>query len=262
MKKNILIAVSAIAILLGLAAYFFWPAQQPKPEPVQVQAPPPPPPVPRQIVEVAPSEPPLPALNDSDHFTLDALTALIANPSLMKLLHPELIIRHIVATVDNLPRKQAPMRVMPLKPVPGHFTTTGKNGQLAIAKKNAARYTPYVQLAKMVDAKQLITLYLRLYPLFQEAYQDLGYPDKYFNDRLIVALDDLLATPNVREPIKLVQPHVLYLFADPDLENRSIGQRILMRIGNQNAALIKTKLGEIRQELMLHMHEEEMMSAK
>jgi len=36
---------------------------------------------------------------------------------------------------------------------------------------------------------------------------------------------------------------------DPELESRSAGQKILLRIGNDNAARIKAKLREIRTEL-------------
>jgi hypothetical protein len=42
---------------------------------------------------------------------------------------------------------------------------------------------------------------------------------------------------------------VLHLYADPDLESRSAGQKILMRIGAENAVRIKAKLREIRGEI-------------
>ena len=179
----------------------------------------------------------------------------------MKFFHTERIIHNIVATIDNLPRRRAPMSVMPVERAPGKFITAGKEDNLTISPKNAARYTPYVKIAEAIDAKKLVELYVRLYPLFQQAYEELGYPKKYFNDRLIVALDDLLAAPDIKEPVRLVQPSVYYLFADPDLEGRSIGQRILMRIGSKNEAIIKGKLREIKQELTLHVHEKKVESA-
>ena len=260
MKKNTLIAVAAVVILGGLAAYFLWQPSPPKPEPVQVQAPPPPPPPPpkpevRQVIEAPPAPPPLPALADSDSFMLDALAGLVGNKSLMKLFRTGRIIHNIVATIDNLPRMRAPMSVMPVERAPGMFVTAGTENDLTISPKNAARYAPYVRIAEAINARKLVEVYVRLYPLFQQAYEDLGYPKKYFNDRLIEALDNLLDAPAIKEPVKLVQPHVLYQFADPDLEGRSIGQRILMRTGSRNEAIIKAKLREIKQELMLHMHE-------
>jgi hypothetical protein len=36
-----------------------------------------------------------------------------------------------------------------------------------------------------VDTRKAVALYVDLYPLFQGAYAELGYPNRYFNDRLI-----------------------------------------------------------------------------
>ncbi|WP_435628510.1 DUF3014 domain-containing protein [Candidatus Ferrigenium straubiae] len=267
MKKNTAVAiiVAAVVIVGGIAAYFlFKPAPPPPPPPMQVQAPPPPPPKPevRQVIEAPPVPPPLPTLGESDKFVLDALAGLVGNKSLMKVFRTDRIIRNIVATIDNLPQRRAPMNVMPIERAEGWLVTEGKENGLTISPKNAARYAPYMKVAEAIDAKKLVGLYVRLYPLFQEAYEELGYPKKYFNDRLIVAIDDLLAAPNIKEPVALIQPSVYYKYADPDLEARSIGQRILMRIGSKNEAIMKAKLREIREELKLHMRERRMEKGK
>ena len=62
-------------------------------------------------------------------------------------------------------------------------------------------------------------------------------------------IDHLLATPVVKGPIRLVRPHVLYKYADSDLETLSAGRKVLIRIGPANAKRVKTKLREIRQIL-------------
>jgi len=56
----------------------------------------------------------------------------------------------------------------------------------------------------------------------------------------------LLATPQPAEPIELLRPNVMYTFADPALESLSAGQKILIRMGPDNAAAIKIKLKELR----------------
>jgi hypothetical protein len=265
MKKSVLVA-SIIVILGGsIAAYFYWQNSQSKPEPELVQTPSPPAIVPtpevQQVIEVPEASPPLPVLADSDNFMLDALAELIGNKSLMKLFHTERIIHNIVATIDNLPRSRAPMSVMPVEQAPGKFITAGLDDDLTISLNNAARYSAYVKISEAINAKKLVEVYARLYPLFQQAYEELGYPKKYFNDRLIQTLDNLLDTPVIKEPIKLVQTSVFYQFSDPDLEERSIGQRILMRIGSKNEERVKAKLREIKQELKLHMHEKKLVNA-
>jgi hypothetical protein len=111
-----------------------------------------------------------------------------------------------------------------------------------------------VTIAEVTNAKKLVTLYIRLYPLFQQSYEELGYHNSYFNDRLIETIDDLLETPDIKDPIKLIQPKYFYLFADTDLEELSVGQKIMLRLGNINTRLIKTRLNEIKQELVQNMN--------
>ncbi|MEO6352864.1 MAG: DUF3014 domain-containing protein [Burkholderiaceae bacterium] len=192
----------------------------------------------------------LPALTASDPAIWDALIALFGQTPVQQLFHPQEIVRRIVVTVDNLPRQSAAARLLPIKPVDGKFRTAGQAENLAIAPENAARYTRYVDLAEMTDAGKFVALYVRYYPLFQRAYQDLGYPNGYFNDRLVAVIDHLLAAPEVDAPVALVQPHVLYELADPGLQTRSAGHKILVRMGSKNAARIKAKLREIRAALV------------
>ena len=154
--------------------------------------------------------------------------------------------RRSVATVDNLPRKSVAAQVMVVRPVPGSFLTANTDGKLMIGRDNAARYTPYVRLVQAVDTKTLVALYVRFYPWFQQAYQDLGYPSGYFNDRLIDVIDNVLATPEMSAPVELIQPHVLYQFENPDLEALSAGQKMMLRMGSENASRIRVKLRELR----------------
>jgi DUF3014 family protein len=269
MKKPILITIALLLLLGGgVAAYLYLQDERPLLESTEVKeveqpamTPEPPEPVARQVLETPTENPELPQLESSDSLMASALENLLENKALMRIFINDQLIRNIVVTIDSLPRKQASMKIMPIKKAPGQFLTIESEGQKVISPNNKARYSQYVSFAEAVDPKQLVTLYRQLYPLFQKAYEELGYPDTYFNDRMMVTLDNLLATPDVNEPIPLIRPKFFYLYADPNLESRSIGQRILMRIGSNHAALIKSKLGFIKQELMLHMHEEKLTDA-
>jgi hypothetical protein len=77
--------------------------------------------------------------------------------------------------------------------------------------------------------------------LFQQAYENLGHPPEYFNDRLIEVIDHLLATPELPDPIPLARPNVQFEFADPNLEARSAGQKVLLRMGHENALASQRK---------------------
>ncbi len=59
-------------------------------------------------------------------------------------------------------------------------------------------------------------------------------------------IDLLLATPRSPGTIALVRPNVMYTFADPALEALPAGQKLLIRMGPENAAAIEAKLTELR----------------
>ena len=184
---------------------------------------------------------PLPALDASDAAVLAALGAL-AGDGLTALMNPEHVIQRIVATIDSLPRQKIASDALPVRGASGTFAATHD----AIDAKNYARYGAYAAIAKSMDADKVVAWYVHYYPLFQQAYRELGYPDGYFNDRLVVVIDHLLATPDLPEAPALTQSKVMYEYADPALESRSAGQKLLLRSGPENEAAIKAKLRQIR----------------
>jgi hypothetical protein len=192
----------------------------------------------------------LPAINASDQLVHDSLAGLIGARPIEQFLVPENIVRHIVATIDNLPRKKVAVEVRPVKATPGAAIVTTQGDMTTLSEQNYARYGAFVRVVKSIDPKNFADVYFRLYPLFQHAYEDLGYPDKYFNDRLVEAIDDMLRAPTPEGPIPLVQPKVFYELADADLEERSAGQKLLIRMGPANARIIKEKLRALRAEVV------------
>ena len=192
---------------------------------------------------------PLRTLGESDAIVRETLSGMPGANAFERFFYPQNIVRRFVATVDNLPRKSVAPQVNLVKPLPGALLAASADGNLSISGDNAARYTPYVRFVQSVDTKTLVAVYVRFYPWFQQAYQDLGYPSGYFNDRLIDVIDNLLAAPVPSTPVALVQPHVLFEFANPDLEALSAGQKIMVRVGGENASQIKIKLREVRHVL-------------
>ena len=195
---------------------------------------------------------PTPPLDQSDQSFHSAVTALPGAQAAEKLLVPDNIIRNIVVTVDNLSKKKVAPDKRPLKATGGQFITRGTGDQLTISPDNYARYQPFIEVVKTVDTDQLVQLYYHFYPLFQTAFDDLGYQDAYFNDRVVGLIDHLLATPDVTGPVALVQPNVMYLYADPSLEALSAGQKTLIRMGPKNEALIKDRLKDLKAKLLAH----------
>jgi Protein of unknown function (DUF3014) len=197
---------------------------------------------------------PLPALEASDGPLHDATSDLIGKRAFDALFKPEQLVRHFVVTIDNLSRKKVAMESRPTKPIPGNFLAKGDEQRAVLDPANYQRYSALMQVVQMVDVNQLAMLYLRFYPLFQQEYQNQGYPNGYFNDRMVATIDNLLATPDISGDIQLIRPNVMYQFADPNLEDLSAGQKALLRMGSQNAAIVKGKLRELRAQIASASH--------
>jgi hypothetical protein len=251
-RRNWLSYTLPVVVVAGLAValYFGRKTREVVPEPqAQTEVPRPAAPKVNNVIDPPPDpEEPLPTLQASDPSMLEAITQLFGD-KLDSFIVPTDVIRHIVVTIDNLPRKKAAVQLWPLKPTGGNLVTRESGGELTLADNNYARYEPLMKLVKASNVRQLASIYKRFYPLFQQAYVDLGYPDGYFNNRMVEVIDHLLQTPELAEPVKLTQPSVYFEFADAALEQRSAGQKLLIRLGNSNAAAVKFKLRELRREI-------------
>jgi hypothetical protein len=267
-----------IVILLGLAAWYFLSSR----EPVVEEAPPPvmavqeeePAPAPEPVEETVveeqvpveepiPEEPPLPDLADSDPAALEALTGMVGPEPVARYVAQEAVISRFVATVDALSGRQVPPVIQSVQGPGGEFQATADEQpeaimldevgdpipQYVVDPVNYQRYTPYVEMLEAVDAQQAVADFRSNKPLFEEAFAQLGYKDGDFEQRLRAVIDELLATPEVSPPVRLIKPEAYYLFADKDLESLSAGQKILIRMGPENAARVKSKLTEIRAAL-------------
>ncbi|GAA6141907.1 DUF3014 domain-containing protein [Hydrogenophaga sp. 5NK40-0174] len=204
-------------------------------------------------------EEPLPALQDSDARVKQVIGTMLSKRDMLTFLQLDGFVRKVVATVDNMGRKHAPPTVWPVIPTPKKFMTAkGDDGTEVIAPANSDRYTPFVGVVESVDTAQAAAAYRSLYPLFQQAYEDLGYPGKYFNDRLVTVLDQMIATPIPSEPLQVslvevkgsvpsLRPWVRYEFVDPAYADLSAGQKMLLRSGADNQKRLQAKLKAFRQ---------------
>jgi hypothetical protein len=246
-----------VVVVVAAALYFFQrqdphlPPEEPVVERQPIDPPPAPPAILHPVPEPAPTEreEPLPTLDESDPLLRERLSSLFGEKAFRDLFLPDHIVRRIVVTVDNLDREQLPQKFLPVRNPAGSFVAAGGGPTFTISPDNYRRYTPYVRLAETVDTGLLVRTYRYFYPLFQQAYVNLGYPTGYFNDRLIEILEHLLQTPEISEP-QLLQPKIFYTFADPQLESLSAGQKLLLRSGPDNAARVKNQLRALHQQLI------------
>ncbi len=250
-------------VLAGAAAWWWWRQPTPPIATVPVEAPAPQAAVPPPAASAAVSEIEHPIETPAESGAADPRTALVdlfGARAALSMFHLDDFPRRLAATVDNLGRSSAPSRIWPVVSPSGRFMVErGGDGEV-IAADNSLRYAPFVLMVESVDAAHLAATYRRLYPPLQQAYEDLGYPGRYFNDRVVAVIDVLLATPAIdaRPKVHLPpidpsvhpeRPWVLYQFDDPALESLTAGQKMLLRMGPENERRLKAKLVEFRRLL-------------
>jgi hypothetical protein len=213
-------------------------------------------PVDALAVASAPAEPPVPPAAGGDAL-LDSLSHLLGREALLRFVNTDAFVRRVVATVDNLARDQAPSRLWPVVPAPGRLEVETRDGQTFLAASNAARHEPIVRFAEGVDLRAAAAWYVRHYARFQSAYEELGFPGRYFNDRMVAVVDHLLATPepagpvalrlpDVQGPVQPARPWVMYEYADPALQRLSAGQKLLLRLSDGQRVRVKQLLAQWR----------------
>lgn len=265
--------IGVAVLAAALAAGFFWwrsatPPAAPAPAPeVAVAVPPTPSPSAVEPAVRYPIDTPLAASAAQGETAVQstepasrfktALNELLGPPAVLQWVQLDDFARRVVATVDNLARAQAASQLWPVNPTPGRFSPGETPQGQVITPTNHARYAAFVSLVESVDSTRAVAMYRGLYPLFQSAYEDLGFPGRHFNDRLVDVIDHLLSTPEPSEPlaVQLVEvkgsvpstrPWVRYEFSDPEHEARSAGQKILLRMGVDQQRQLKAKLAELR----------------
>jgi hypothetical protein len=189
-----------------------------------------------------------------------ATADLFGNKAVSAMFQVDGLAHRIVATADALGRDHASPRLWPVNPTAGKFLVDIQGNTATVSADNDLRYTPYVLLLETVDLRQVVAVYARFYPQIQQAYEDLGFPGRYFNDRLVAVIDQMLVTPDIstplpvhlptaNSPVQASRPWLLYEFDDPALQSLTAGQRILLRTGPVNERRIKAKLRELRRLL-------------
>lgn len=217
-------------------------------------------PAPVYLLEPEPNAPKLPPLAQADPVVNSALARWLGKGNTFAFVQNDRFVRRFVATVDSLPRAQTPARIWPVNPTRSRFQVSDARADTAlITPANAARYQPMVQFVRSINVKQAARQYRMYYPLFQQAYEEMGYPGWYFNDRLIAVIDHLLQAPEPAEvEVRLLhvkgkhrpnQPWTRYEFADPELEKLSSGHKILVRMGPENARALKEQMRLFRDQI-------------
>lgn len=235
--------------IIGLAVYYFlrpFPQSSPSPQP-EISAP-----ITSQSEKVLPKEketgealpPPLVALKDSDAFVEKFAKDLSTHPRWAEWLKMKDLIRKVTAAIDNISQGKSPRAHLTFLDPKKPFLVKKSDGKHSIHPQGYFRYNMVAEIIHSLDIGATIKIYQHLKPLFQEAYRDLGYPSKDFQNTLIRAVVELLDVPIVEGEIDLEEGIGIYTFLEEELEDLSDAQKHLLRMGPDNVRKIQRKLFE------------------
>ncbi len=237
---RIVIAVVVAAVLsAALTAWFLRPEPPPPPppeaEPVAAVEEPPP---------VAPL-PPLPPLDVSDRFVRDLLAALTQHPDALAWLLGDGLIRTIVIAVENIAEGVSPRRSLAgLAPLEPFRVLEQPEGPIA-SPASFARFDGVTAAMAEADSDALAAAILRLQPLLDEAYAEIGRPERNFVQALLAALDRLVSVPVPEAPIRLREVTLRYEYASPELERLDDASKHLLRFGPTNQRSVQNSLAHL-----------------
>jgi hypothetical protein len=193
----------------------------------------------------------LPPLDQSDDFTRQMLKGLSPHGKVGDWLKSKNIIRIMTAAIDNIAAGKSPRAHLGFLFQGQIFPLSEKGGKIYLDPKGYERYDLLADAFVSLNTGRTVQAYEKAKPLFQEAYRDLGYPQKDFHATLIQAIGKILEAPTVETEILLKEEGkgVNYLYVDAALEDLNEIQKHMLRMGPKNTRKIQQKLRELALDL-------------
>lgn len=235
--------IAALGLIVGAAGAWWWTRTPPPTAPTQTAT------FGTDAAVVPPAEPPrpLPPLDQMDIFLRALLGTLSASPELARWLATDDLIVQMAHAIDRVSRGQSPAGELPVLRPDGAFRATGSTRQLTLDPASYRRFDGIASAVASLDARAVADAYRTIQPRLDEAYRALGRSDNTVDQAVRVALQVLIDTPDVSDPIRLIPgAGASYSFADPQLQTLAPAQKQLVRMGPANLDRVRTRLREIQ----------------
>ena len=221
------------------------PPSAPPPAPVVTEieelAPEPPPPLP------APVEEPLPRLEESDDAVRDAVGDIPLGAAGQQYLTPGNIIERSASVVYLMAQGDVPYKLLPISRPKASFLFSDDGTQVVTDPAGFARYDALTQWLESLDLESLLSSLEWFVPLFREAWSYYGEDLAAFDMAVVIMLDLVIATPEVDlSETRLIRKEAVWIFEDPAIEGLAPIQKQVLRMGPENAKVLKAKAAEAR----------------
>lgn len=191
----------------------------------------------------------LPALDASDEFVREFVTRLSEHPRLASWLMTDDLAYRFVRSTVALAHGQSPREHSTFMAPTGDFQVLESNGGLVVDPAGYARYNLLTETVSSLSTEDAARLYRQLYPLFEEAFAELGVPNVTFDDMVSQAVDNLIAAEVPTTPPAVAPSSAVYAYTDEGLEARTPAAKHIMRMGPENAQRLQAKLRELREAI-------------
>ena len=192
----------------------------------------------------------LPELDDSDIFLRKRVSLISKNRDLTLWLSSSDVIRRIVSYIDGLSRGVILDKIFPLSPPKNKLIIHMDDGKIWLNAGNYERYDQTIKVILSLDIKLLAKMFHFSRPLLETAFSELGYTPRQMDGIILRALDQILETPVIYEPIPLTRDSVTYKFEQPEIESLKPIQKQLIRSGPTNTEKIKNKAALLKKFLL------------
>ncbi len=192
----------------------------------------------------------LPELDDSDIFLRERVSLISKNRDLTLWLSSSDVIRRIVSYIDGLSRGVILDKIFPLSPPKNKLIIHMDDGKIWLNAGNYERYDQTIKVILSLDIKLLAKMFHFSRPLLETAFSELGYTPRQMDGIILRALDQILETPVIYEPIPLTRDSVTYKFEQPEIESLKPIQKQLIRSGPTNTEKLKNKAALLKKFLL------------
>ncbi|MDC1513594.1 DUF3014 domain-containing protein [Porticoccaceae bacterium] len=194
--------------------------------------------------------PPLPKIDNSDDFIRERLLLISNKPEFAKWVKTDDLLRRTASYADGLSNGVLLTKIFPLSAPEGKFATHSSDGTIWLNAGNYERYDRTINTLTSLPMDSMAKMFHFTRPLLENAFSEMGYNPRQMDGIILQAIDVILATPIVAEPIRLTRDSVVYKFADPALESLLPLQKQLLRTGPENTKRIQQQAKALREALL------------
>ena len=194
--------------------------------------------------------PALPKLDNSDDFIRERLLLINDKKEFSRWIKTDDLLRRTASYTDGLSNGVLLSKIFPLTAPEGKFATHSSDGSIWLNAGNYERYDRSINTITSLPMDSMAKMFHFARPLLEDAFSEMGYNPRQMDGIILQAIDVILATPIVAEPIRLSRDSVVYKFADPALESLLPLQKQLLRTGPENTKRIQQQAEALREALL------------